>query len=69
MRYIPKETPVKIGEKVFTSGLDGIFPPGLLVGKVLDARPSIKDSYLEITIEPAFDLAQLTELFIIVDES
>ena len=68
MRYIPKETPVKTGEKIFTSGLDGIFPPGLLVGKVSDARPSIKDSYMEITVEPAFDLAQLNELFIIVDE-
>ncbi len=68
MRYIPKETPVKIGENIFTNGLDGIFPPGLLVGKVIDARPSIKDSYLEITVEPAFNLTQLTELFIIVDE-
>lgn len=68
LRYIPKETPVKIGEKVFTSGLDGVFPPGLLVGKVADARPSIRTPFMEITIEPAFDLSQLSELFIIVDE-
>ncbi|MES2309641.1 MAG: rod shape-determining protein MreC [Verrucomicrobiota bacterium] len=68
MRYIPKETPVKIGEKVFTSGLDGIFPAGLLVGKVVDARPAIKEPYMEIVVEPAFDLSQLSELFIIVDE-
>jgi rod shape-determining protein MreC len=68
MRYIPKETPVKIGEKVFTSGLDGIFPPGLLVGKVVDARPAIKEPYMEIVVEPAFDLSQLSELFVIVDE-
>lgn len=68
MRYIPKETPVKIGEKVFTSGLDGVFPPGLLVGKVSDARPSIRTAFMEITVEPAFDVTQLNELFIIVDQ-
>jgi rod shape-determining protein MreC len=34
MRFIHKETPVGIGDKVVTSGLGGVYPANLLIGRV-----------------------------------
>ena len=39
IRYIGAQEMVQVGEPVFTSGLDRIFPRGLLVGYVSDVRP------------------------------
>ncbi len=45
--YIPLHTGIDIGNKVFTSGLDGIFIEGILVGEVV----SIRRDYGYITAE------------------
>ncbi len=67
MLFVPKEAAVELGERVFTSGLDGVFPAGLLVGKVCDTREALQGPYREIQVIPAFDPAQLSELFLIVE--
>jgi rod shape-determining protein MreC len=36
VKYIPKFKPIKIGDIVITSGLDGVFYQGVLVGKVIE---------------------------------
>ena len=38
VKYIPEWMKVKPGDKVFTSGLDHLFPPGVPVGRVLAVR-------------------------------
>jgi rod shape-determining protein MreC len=53
LRYIPSETLVQAGERVLTSGDDGIFPPGVLLGYV-QSRQTEGQSYHALTLEPAF---------------
>lgn len=36
--YLSRGMPLKAGQRVWTSGLGGIFPPGILVGQVVDFR-------------------------------
>ncbi|MDR1191831.1 MAG: rod shape-determining protein MreC [Verrucomicrobiales bacterium] len=69
MTFVPRETPLAVGERVFTSGLGGIFPPNLLIGTVKEAPPGSAavnfGLYREGLIEPAVDLNSLEEVFII----
>jgi len=60
---------VPVGEMVLTSGGDGIFPKGLLVGKVTKAGAG-GDLFLNIRVRPAADLSRLEEVLVVtkIDE-
>jgi rod shape-determining protein MreC len=67
--FVSRDTPLTVGERVFTSGLGGIFPANLPIGTVKIA-PTVSPSanlglYREGMIEPAVDLNNLEEVFII----
>jgi len=52
VKYIEKFAPVKVGDIVKTSGLDGIFYKGALVGKVIKIEQ--KELYQEAKIKLFF---------------
>jgi rod shape-determining protein MreC len=54
---------VKEGDRVITTGGDGIFPKGLPVGNVVKVSPS--DLFLRIRLHPAADLSRLEEVLVI----
>ncbi len=57
---------IKPGERVITSGGDGVFPRGLAVGMIESIRPDPEHQpYTAITIKPAADLARLEEVLVI----
>jgi rod shape-determining protein MreC len=60
---------VPVGEQVLTSGGDGIFPKGLLIGKVTKASQG-SDLFLNIRVRPAADLSKLEEVLVVtkIDE-
>ena len=54
---------VQAGDKVITTGGDGIFPKGLPVGNVV--KVSSSDLFLKIRVRPAADLSRLEEVLVI----
>ncbi len=70
MKFIARDAQLGVGERVFTSGLGGVFPPGLFLGTVAEVPPLSSSLnfglYREIRVDPALDLTQLDELFVIV---
>jgi rod shape-determining protein MreC len=68
--FVPRETEFAVGERVFTSGLGGIFPAHLLIGVVAEAPPLSADKnfglYREGVVQPTADLNALQEVFIIL---
>ena len=62
--YVPRDEQVFAGDVLVTSGLDGIYPPGLLVGTV---RQVSGDSPLtwSIDVEVAFDPASLETVLLV----
>jgi rod shape-determining protein MreC len=64
---VSKEAIISKKDKIVTSSLGGIFPPGLLVGRVKEINRSDLDPFQIVEIEPAFSLRDLNYLFIITE--
>ena len=68
MMYLSPEADVKIGDTVITSGLageQGVFPPGLVLGKVASVSRPGSGSSRTVTIKPSVDVSKLEEVFVL----
>jgi rod shape-determining protein MreC len=63
LQYINPDVPVRVGEIVYTSGADRIFPKGLPVGEVVDLEQS-GDSQT-ILVRPFAKLDRLDEVLVV----
>lgn len=66
IRYVPSETEVIKNDWVITSGLDGIFPEGILVGYVSDIKEG--NFFKEISVKTAQNLRSL-EFVAVIERS
>jgi rod shape-determining protein MreC len=69
LEKVMSDETVPAGEMVLTSGGDGIFPKGLLVGRVTKVAPG-SELFLNIRVRPAADLSRLEEVLVVtkIDE-
>jgi rod shape-determining protein MreC len=65
LNYIGNTEPVSVGDAVLSSGLDGIYPKGLLIGKVVDSHKG-KSVYRNIKVEPSVDFVRLEEVSVLL---
>lgn len=65
MDFIPRDEKMEIGERVITSGMDNIYPKGILIGKIENIDLSQNQLFQKITITPAVDFSKLEEIFIV----
>lgn len=68
MRYVPGIIDVQIGQPVFTSGQDGIYPPGLKVGDIVSVVSGSATTPHVIQIRPASRLNSMQEVGILMYE-
>ena len=68
MDYILKTASVEPGDEVVTSGLGGLFPKGLLVGRVAKVETDAAGLYQTAWIESAADLGELEYAFVAATE-
>lgn len=66
--YINKSAAIKLGDVVVTSGQGGIFPQGMLVGKVIKSFVSESSPYQRAIVAPIVNYNQIEEVFIIKKE-
>ncbi len=66
--YINLKSTVAPGDDVVTSGLDGIFPRGLTVGKIESVRKGSQDLFLEAKVVPAVDFSELEEVLVVLGQ-
>lgn len=65
LNYIGNSEQVNNGDVVMTSGLDGIFPKGLAIGKVVDSRKG-NGVFRAIKVQPFMDFMRIEEVSIIL---
>ncbi len=64
MRYVPGTADVKTGDLVVTSGIDGIYPKGFVIGTIDNVAGAVGE-YHEINVRPAVDFSRLEEVLIV----
>lgn len=62
--YVPVGQNVVVGEEVISSGLDGMYPKGLPIGRVARVRRGA-GMLLDIVVEPAADFDSLERVFLL----
>ncbi len=66
MRYVSGLEPVEVGNYILTTGQDGIYPPGLTVGEVVQVKSGTATQAHEILIRPGAKLDQLEEVAVLL---
>jgi rod shape-determining protein MreC len=65
VKRIPYDAKVKKGQTVITSGLGGVFPPGLLIGKVVSVKTDQYGLNQTAYIKPGADFYDIEDVLVI----
>ncbi len=65
--YLSQADEVRQGDVMVTSGMGGLFPRELIVGKVARVALDEQGLFQEAVLEPAVDLSRLDEVFIVTN--
>jgi rod shape-determining protein MreC len=66
MRYVSGLEKVEVGDYVMTTGQDGIYPPGLNIGEVVDVKNGTATQPHQILIRPGARLDKLEEVAVLL---
>ena len=64
--FVLRKHDVQIGDTVIASGLDGVYPKGLLIGRVSDLGGRKSDIFYDIAVAPFVDYETLEEVLVIL---
>jgi len=67
--YVLHADDVRVGDLVVSSGFDGVYPKGLLIGTVTAVDFKGGDFFKDVQITPAVDFDKLEEVLIILESS
>lgn len=67
MIHLAHDAPIEKNQIVITSGLGGIFPKGLVIGKVVEILPETGGLMKRALIAPAVDFDRLEEVLVITE--
>ena len=63
--YVPNEEELQVGDRVITSGMDGIYPKGLLLGVIAAVERRGTGMFQQVVVRPAVDFRKLEELLVL----
>jgi rod shape-determining protein MreC len=66
VRFVPRASALRKGQKAFTSRYHVLIPPGLYVGEVADVEDVDEDGLQEVALLPAAALGRLSQVHVLV---
>lgn len=67
--YVLKTDDVKEGDVLISSGLDGVYPKGIRIGRVSSVIKNNADIFQSVGVEPYVDFDKLEEVLVITNSS
>ena len=65
LKYVKRSEDVQEGDRLITSGIDGVFPKGIMVGAVIKVRKQHLGLFQYIEVLPAVQSARVEEVLIV----
>ena len=65
LKYVHWADDVQVGDVVITSGFDGIYPKGQLIGRVVRVRKRADRLFQDVEVSPSVDLAKVEEILVV----
>ncbi len=65
MEYVSETADIVVGDAVMTSGIDGIYPKGFLLGQIESVEKS-GPAYNRIVVKPAVDFRSLEDVLVVL---
>jgi rod shape-determining protein MreC len=69
MKYVKRSEDIQVGDRLITTGLDGVFPKGLMVGTVTKVTKQNLGLFQYIELTPAVFLSQTEEVLVVKGET
>jgi rod shape-determining protein MreC len=66
LTYVNRPSAIKAGQRVLTSGIGGIFPPGILIGHIIDTNNIGFGLYIEARVKLGANLENLEEVWVLL---
>ncbi|MBF0495110.1 MAG: rod shape-determining protein MreC [Deltaproteobacteria bacterium] len=66
LKYILRKNQVVSGDNIITSGQCGIFPSGILIGRVIRTWPAKTGIFQEVEVEPGVDFTRLEMVMVVL---
>jgi rod shape-determining protein MreC len=68
LEYVPLQADVQVGDRIVTSGTDGLYPRGIPIGTVREVAPG-GELFHSIALAPAVDFGQLDQVFVLLADT
>lgn len=69
LRFMAANADIQVGDVLVTSGIDGVYPPGLAVAKVVQVDNTSSDAFAQILCQPAAGIDRNRQLLILLAET
>ena len=63
--YVTERDDLEVGDEMVTSGLGGVFPQDLRIGRVKSVETGADGMFQEVLVEPSVDVSRLREVFVV----
>lgn len=67
--YLPANVDIKKGDKLVTSGIDGIYPPGLAVAIVESVKTNVSSPFAQIVAKPVAGIQNHRQVLILTSDT
>lgn len=67
--FISVETTLQAGDVVITSGMGGVYPKGVVIGEIIDARSDAGRLHQQVRVRPAAELVGIEEVLVLIGAS